>query len=201
MQIRLATIEPKNKEAFTFETCIRCSRVQKTCCSDRPRVPFTIDDLDRIQALGHRLEDFAIAGEYKGNDVLPEEEEWWRDSMVEVDEKLYKLNAKLQDSGACHFLVEGKGCSLGDDRPSVCKIYPFWINEQDQLYIEQCGWNCLICEEHENKVSPILRSVNEIESSIREHFQAIKEDCEKNKEQHANLVAELLEVDVEKQCS
>jgi len=29
-------------------------------------------------------------------------------------------------NGSCVILVPGKGCALGENRPLICKVWPFW---------------------------------------------------------------------------
>ena len=40
---------------------------------------------------------------------------------------------KLRKSGHCVFLEEGKGCSLGEAKPMVCKLFPFWVSKTGDL--------------------------------------------------------------------
>lgn len=176
---------------LTRHICLECSKKQATCCS--LGVPLTIEDVNRITALGYKLENFAEPGEWK-KDEIEGNEDWWENSMVEVDGKMYRLHVKESGEGddeKCFFLKEGEGCVLGDKRPLHCKMYPFWIDEGHIAYDDPEDKFCPL-----NKgIMPLKESMellHETEESLKEHYQKIKEDCIKNKEKHKELILKLL---------
>ena len=122
-------------EEYTNHICVKCSHMQETCCADSPRVPFTANDLERLISLGHKVEEFAVAGEYTEEDFRGEED-WWEKSMIDIGGKFYKVNVRKKEDGSCHFLDKEKGCVLGSNRPAVCKIYPYWMNDKGSIIWE-----------------------------------------------------------------
>ncbi|MEM1997737.1 MAG: hypothetical protein QW236_07765 [Candidatus Bathyarchaeia archaeon] len=41
------------------------------------------------------------------------------------DGAYYRLQTRFVN-GSCIALLHGRGCSLGDYRPLICKVWPFW---------------------------------------------------------------------------
>ena len=190
------TPEQKQPETYTNHICRICYHMQDTCCADSPRVPFSISDIDRITSLGHRLEDFAIPGEYAEEDFRGEEP-WWEASMVKINGKFYKLNVRTKGN-ACHFLDPDKGCTLGKNRPDVCKIYPFWIYQEDEVTYEDREEVTCFIQNRGSSVSYAMTSIGETADSIRKYFNNIRKDCIENNEQHRGLLLRLMGKDTSK---
>jgi Fe-S-cluster containining protein len=89
--------------------CIRCSG----CCGDvgeRVRMIMLLDkDLDRIEA----------AGEFGFYD------DWDEGSFSAIMKKV---------DGKCVFLTED-GCKIYDHRALLCRMYPFWLEKQGDMFV------------------------------------------------------------------
>ena len=176
----------------TSHSCLECSKNQITCCT--LGVPITIADIDRIISLGYKLEDFAEPGEWE-DEELEGNEDWWVNSVVEVDGTKYKIHLKEangnEDDEKCIFLHEGEGCVLGDKRPYLCKLYPFWIEDGELVYDDPEEHFCPI----NKNILPIkeaLELMKETEETVRENFNNIKKDCIEKQEKLKELTLKLL---------
>lgn len=170
--------------------CLKCSRLQETCCSDSPRVPFTIQDLERLSSLGYRLEDFAVVGEYLEKDFR-RDEDWWKNAMIKIGDKFSKINVRKKEDGSCYFLDREKGCTLGQNKPVACKIYPYWIDRGCIIWEDGEMEFCLMGKE-EFHILEGIRMIGETEYTIRAYFEEIKRDCLENNEKHRGLLLRLL---------
>ena len=89
--------------------CIRCSG----CCGDvgeRVRMIMLLDkDLDRIEAAGE-------SGFF---------DDWDEGSFSAIMKKV---------DGKCVFLTED-GCKIYDHRALLCRMYPFWLEKQGDLFV------------------------------------------------------------------
>ncbi len=169
--------------------CKTCLKNKKGCCADSPRVPFTVRDIKNIIAKGFNLYDFAISSEYK---IDKNDEDWWGKSFIKIKDKFYKLNVR-KINGKCFFLKDGEGCVLGDNRPLVCKIFPFWIRNDEIVYESKNArdnFGCMINEDNFS-VANGLKLINETEKDIKKYFAGIKKDCLRNKNEHKKIVREL----------
>lgn len=178
----------------TSHSCLECSKNQITCCT--LGVPITISDIDRIISLGYKLEDFAEPGEWD-DEELEGNEDWWVNSVTEVDGVKYKIHLKEandedEDDGRCIFLRDGEGCVLGDNRPSLCKLYPFWVEEDGKLVYDDLDEHFCPINKNILPIEEALKLLNETEQTIKEHYKKIKEDCINNKEKHRELILKLL---------
>lgn len=80
---------------------MQCKNFQKNCCTDTPRVPITIEDVKMITSMGFSIYDFLIAGEY-AEDFTKDTEDWWKNSMVQIDNKMFKINMKKREMGIAY---------------------------------------------------------------------------------------------------
>lgn len=177
---------------LTRHSCLECSKKQATCCS--LGVPLTIEDIERITSLGYKFEEFAEPGEWE-KDEVEGNEDWWEQSMVDIDGTLYRIHIKEAenqgDGERCFFLHDGEGCVLGKDRPFQCQVYPFWVEDGKVVYDDPEDRFCPL----NKKILPLKEAtelLNETEESIKANFEKIKEDCIKNKEKHKELILKLL---------
>jgi uncharacterized protein len=77
------------------------------CCYET-EMPLTESDIERIERLGHRREDFSILD----------------------DEKVPQLR---NDGNHCVFLVKGR-CSIYEHRPDGCRLYPLvWDRDLERV--------------------------------------------------------------------
>lgn len=96
--------------------CIRCG----ACCGDvdkRERMIRLLDkDMDRIE------------------EVTDEEyyEEWDEGSFTGL---------MLKNEGKCVFLAS-EGCRIYDNRALLCRMYPFWLEKQEDLFVFGIDGDC-----------------------------------------------------------
>lgn len=173
---------------ITFPICLECRGSQRNCCQDN-LVPLTIEDIDRIVSLGFKTHQFIVAGEYAAED-LEGQEDWWVDSMIRIGDKFYKINTRNDADGDCFFLKDGQGCILGGDRPTVCKIFPFWVYD-GEIGFEKGEED--FCFFGGQGIKLGLMNIQETETSIRAYFEKIREDCLQNKRRHEEILRNALE--------
>ncbi|GIW90370.1 MAG: hypothetical protein KatS3mg109_0802 [Pirellulaceae bacterium] len=102
--------------------CVRCARVQKTCCQTS-EVYVSPGDVRRIAAYTGQWDFFHDA--LPSDPVYAEQDDDppWRDLVFQPDGKRRIL--RRQPSGDCVFLGPA-GCRLPlEVRPLVCRLYPF----------------------------------------------------------------------------
>ncbi len=128
------------RETFIASGCLQCAGNEESCCAES-YVPLTIADIDAILELGHTLEEATQAGEYY-EEYLDDAEPWWRASMTEIEGRLFRVTTRKNERAQCVFLREGEGCLLGANRPRVCKIYPFWVDESGAIIVEPGEEEC-----------------------------------------------------------
>ena len=175
-------------EFFSRLDCARCSRVQESCCS-YGHPPLTLKDIKRIEKLGFKRIDFAEAldFEYSNND-LKNEPAWWIKSMVKINGRFFKAAVKKNGS-YCLFLKNGAGCSLGKNRPVICQMYPFWM-ENGKLTFND--FDCLMVKNNLS-IKELLKIMGESGKKIKAKFIEFKMDAVKNHKKHEKIVLALLE--------
>jgi Fe-S-cluster containining protein len=197
---------PLSKEYMPLAQTPVCSEICRECVSIRPgcccgsSVPLTIKDINRIAALGHPVSSYAVAGEY-GWDYIKDTEPWWMTSFFPLDGAFYKLNVATEPDGKCRFLVDGSGCMLGNARPFVCRIYPFWVNDRNNVCYEgeeeqeedNDDETCHLIHEGVG-LNSALPMLGESELSIRSYFEEIRQDCIENRKQHEQIIRRLLAI-------
>ena len=96
--------------------CIRCG----ACCGDvgdRVRMVMLMDkDLDRIEAAGET--DFF--------------DDWDEGSFSGIMKKV---------DGRCVFLT-GEGCRIYEHRALLCRMYPFWLEKQEDMFVFGIDKDC-----------------------------------------------------------
>ena len=180
----------KEHGPFIASGCLQCAGIRESCCAES-YVPLTMADLNAILDLGYTLEEAAEAGEYY-EEYLEDAEPWWRAGMTEIDGRLFRLTTRKNERSQCVFLREGRGCVLGERRPRVCKIYPFWVDGQGEIVVEPGEEECCLIAGSAASVERGIRMIDESPESIMEHFMAIRRDCEENKERRRELLLRLL---------
>jgi Fe-S-cluster containining protein len=170
------------------EKCVDCSKTQNTCC--QVKIPIAIDDINRIISCGYEKNHFLCVTEHMGNDLL-DEDDWWLESFVKINGKFFKLDTKKNEKGQCVFLVDGKGCVLGNNRPYICKVFPFWHeNGKISYYSENfCGF-----ERSKVPLEDAMAALGETKEDVIFYCNKIKEDCTTKKKQHEALVKELIDI-------
>ena len=168
-----------------YHVCKKCidENPGSSCCRGSS-VPLTVKDIERITALGHNPEDFVIAGEY-GREFVEGYEKWWVDSFLKHGEFYYKTNTRTRENGECVFLKHGVGCTLGEHRPAVCRMYPFWVNEEGHIVYEPDERESCYIPRKKYSVDEGLEMLGEDKDRVTSFFREIKHDCENNHEAHA----------------
>jgi Fe-S-cluster containining protein len=176
------------KNNFTRKDCLNCSKIQNTCCTFHEHyIPLTIDEIKKIESKGFKLEEFATVVAFEDEQL---EEDWWKELMVKIDGINFMTCLKSNNSNMiCTMLEDSKGCMLKEDRPLICKIYPFWIDKDNNVVFQDD-----FCHIKKNKidVKKALNIMNESEENIHNYIESIKEDYKKNKEKHREIVKKLL---------
>lgn len=162
-----------DKDIFTSNHCLQCSKIREPCCSN-PQAPLTIKDIEYIVSKGFEIKDFVELVEYT-IDEFENGEDWWKESMIKIEDKFYRPCIKVNSKG-CVFLKDGEGCILGKNRPLFCKIYPFWIDENNKLIYLDSDDSCLIVVKN-IELKKALEYIHESDESIRKYFEEIKYDC------------------------
>ncbi|MGV7929194.1 MAG: YkgJ family cysteine cluster protein [Spirochaetota bacterium] len=179
------------RETFIASGCLQCAGNEESCCAES-YVPLTIADIDAILELGHTLEEATQAGEYY-EEYLDDAEPWWRASMTEIEGRLFRVTTRKNERAQCVFLREGEGCLLGANRPRVCKIYPFWVDESGAIIVEPGEEECCNIAAGAVPVERGIRMIDESPESILEYYREIRRDCEENGARHRELLVRLLE--------
>lgn len=179
--------QESHKACVTQHPCMECACAGETCCMD-PWASLMVSDIERICAMGNRLEDFATLHEYS-NEGDPEDEDWWRESMVENAGRKYRIILKTKDNGHCVFLIDKKGCVLGSDRPLTCRIYPYWFTPKSLIHYSDKDCLFVKCG------TPLMDGINmmtETQDTLADYYNRIAEDCKKNKKKAKEMVLRLL---------
>ena len=111
----------------SLHPCARCAAVQKTCCQ-RAEIVLTRGDLARVRAASGRDDFFhsrapsdPAYGAFDASDP-----NWVAWTVHEGKRRVLKK----QSNGDCTFLGE-RGCTLAEEeRPLVCRLYPFTYSER-----------------------------------------------------------------------
>lgn len=97
-------------------------RLCANCCKDSPtrirRILFTEYDLKRIQRLELKIDFYHI-------------------SEHSIGPYFYEM---VKKNGSCIFLTDNK-CSIYNDRPLICRFYPFTLNKNTD-YVFQADYEC-----------------------------------------------------------
>jgi Fe-S-cluster containining protein len=173
-----------------FNICRECIKHQPSCCRGNS-VPLTVADVERISALGHDPMSFVLAGEY-GREFVEGFEAWWVESFVSRGAYLYKLNTRTREDGHCVFLIDGKGCTLGEDRPFICRMYPFWVDDAGAVVYEPEELDSCFIAKKRYSVEEGMQLVGESRAAVHKYFTALKNDCTVEREAHERLVDSIL---------
>lgn len=167
-----------------MNTCRECARAGETCCYD-PRITPTMEEVKWLSAAGFK--DFLTAYVYKGEGSWSDK--WDQAMVVEVDGTNYELCIRRKPEGPCMFLIPGKGCTLGDRRPCICKVFPMWVSRGIMLIDSEFP----SCRLKKLSMSRILQEINETPQSIIEYCEKIIEDGLQYKKERTTLVKQLVD--------
>lgn len=176
----------REMDYVTHNTCLRCASLGLGCCSRCH--PFILtEDLrlilkkhpkDRIRVI---VEVNTIPTIYLHHLLDPEMKQiyyFWGGTY-------YRLQTKfINDS--CTALLPGRGCILGNYRPLICKVWPFWWESgtdlsRDDFPIEING-DCTMATHWGMSLKEILREFGCSESSIRKDLLALNRSIKEHGE-------------------
>jgi Fe-S-cluster containining protein len=116
--------------------------VEHACalCCYHTEMPLTESDIHRIEGLGHRREDFMVLDE----DLVPQ---------------------LVNDGDHCVFLGTNGRCTIYQDRPQGCRLYPLvWDRETNKVVRDDfCPWNKEFPSDPQ-KEAALLRVLSTLES-------------------------------------
>jgi len=150
-----------------------------------------VEDIENIRSLGFDPKEFLELKDYSTIDIT-DYDDWWKKGLVKVEDKIYKIVVKKDSRGECAFLKDEKGCVLGDKRPSVCKIFPFWFKEETREVIYEEGEPYCLLEKEAVGVPEALKAIQETPESVECYYSAMKVDCLNNQVAYRKIVEELL---------
>jgi Fe-S-cluster containining protein len=173
---------------FTRCDCINCSKLQNTCCTFHEHyIPLTIDDIKKIESKGFNINDFLTLVAFDEEQL---EDDWWKELMIKIDDTYFMTCLKSNNSDlVCMMLENNKGCVLKEDRPLICKIYPFWIDDNNKIIFQDD-----FCHIKKGKydIENALKIMNETKDNIHKYIDLIKKDYKKNKKEHKIIIKKLL---------
>lgn len=178
------------KKEFAPNVCLECVKSQESCCWTFSTVPMTISDIKRIEKMWYKKEDFVKFIDYEDDDFTDYDQTWWKNMRSKYKWKKYKTCLKKWKSWYCIFLKEWKWCVLNNDRPAVCKLYPFWF-VKNKLIIEPTEFKRCLWTKLAKNVEQCIESMCETKESLKKCFDEIRNDCIKNKKKHQELIEEL----------
>ena len=175
--------------AIKRDLCLQCSQYRQTCCNFTDHyIPLLIEDIQKILALGYKVQDFMVVSEFEEDD-LSEEEDWWKQSLVKIADKYYQISILSKGEAGCLFLKSGQGCTLGNERPAICKLYPFWFDKQKQLKYQDD-----FCEAVKQNISlaDCLEIMGEDKIKVTDYYNKIRTDFIKQSALYEKLTKLLL---------
>lgn len=182
------------KKEFTLDFCVECIRkTGQSCCTGNPALPLMYKDILRIRKLGYKDKDFIAPLWYTEEDVEGPEQ-WWKDARIKYNGRKYKLNIK-KIKGKCFFLKDGVGCTLGNDRPYLCRMYPFWVDEKTGkvIYDISAKEECFIPLK-KNSIDEGLKIIKESKKNIKHFFNEVRKDALNNQDNAEKIFKDLKKV-------
>ncbi len=111
--------------------CQHCSTIQKTCCQQSDIIA-TDKDIERISSKGYK--DFYGFYKPQSYDYGQEEDPNWDKYTINKNGTMQMINKTPE--GNCIFLGS-YGCLLDlETRPVICRIYPYYYNEEQILELD-----------------------------------------------------------------
>lgn len=152
--------------------CRRCGENGTACCTSpfgvalAPLLPGEVDRLARRTGLAAQA-----FTDVRAIDEVEQQALWADDPVLDglgADGQLVSL--KVVD-GACVFLAEN-GCTLGDERPLLCRRFPFVRTAPRRIEVRP-GGDCLACEEADD-LPGLLVALGTDRARLRRLDQAIR---------------------------
>ena len=172
--------------------CSKCVSTGKvTCCSCKPWIPLTIEDIGRISKILRRNpKEFAVVEE-RTREETGYFDDWRMTNMPKIEGRFYMICMK-KNGNNCIFLRKGadNGCMLGSNRAFICKLYPLWVNTGNQLVYEADDF-CFFLKDRVS-IKDVLNMLGESEENARNFFQRIRQDWIENIVLHKKMITALL---------
>lgn len=183
-------VEGGSKIFKCSSVCVKCiSTGEETCCSCKPWIPLTVEDVGRIaKILRCDFERFCIAEERRKEDTVALDE-WRMNNLPVINGRFYMICMK-KTGNCCIFLKKGVGCELGSERPTICRLYPLWVTDDDKVVYEADDF-CFFIKD-KLPIKEALATLGETEESIREYHLNIKQDWIANNALHKKMLVTLL---------
>lgn len=119
----------KMQKMITCEECFH-DKDRGSCCRRRPgEVPFPImpEEVEHMGASTGRIKErVAYLRQYTEEEIslLTSQSPLWAYAFY-MDRRAWVL--VTDEDGVCTFLEDGHGCTIKGIRPSICKLYPFFL--------------------------------------------------------------------------
>lgn len=123
-------------------SCMDCARAGTSCCNHY-QIVLTTGDIERMASfLGHQ--NFFTIEPPILEDMEPDYDPDWLPLVLGDDTRIRVLK---RDANRTCFLLSATGCSLpAENRPLICRLYPYTYNEEGILGIDH---DCPISKEME----------------------------------------------------
>jgi Fe-S-cluster containining protein len=108
-------------DKFSYKNlCDSCK--QKSCCTDFAEPPLFPSDFMKLENIGKSGDDFV--------------------QKIIIENKPIKIIKRKNNSNVCVFWKEGQGCSIYENRPYDCRMFPFdidWVDGQYRWIVYSCN--------------------------------------------------------------
>ncbi|MEM2539498.1 MAG: hypothetical protein QXN85_03440 [Candidatus Bathyarchaeia archaeon] len=162
---------------MTHGLCLYCASLGLGCCS-RCR-PFILAEDLRLLLKNYSTEEVKaivevglIPAMYLHHLLDPEMNQiyyFWENAY-------YRLQTRFIN-GSCIALLHGKGCRLGDYRPLICRVWPFWWKDGVDLssgdFPIEINGDCTMAIRWNMPIEEILREFGCSENTIRRELLAL----------------------------
>ncbi|MBS7628162.1 hypothetical protein KEJ36_05105, partial [Candidatus Bathyarchaeota archaeon] len=159
--------------------CLRCASLGLGCCSRcHPFVLFEDiarlwknSSLDEVKTIIEVAEILPMYKEHLSDPEMAPIYYPWKGSY-------FRLQTRFVN-GSCIALIPGKGCLLGENRPLICKVWPFWWKEgskpsMDEEFPLEIQSECTMVSSWKFSMEDVLRELGFSESVIRRALFSLK---------------------------
>ncbi|MBF0362406.1 MAG: YkgJ family cysteine cluster protein [Oligoflexia bacterium] len=163
------------------QTCLQCINQNLSCCH-HPRIIVTYEEICFFKKQGYKIEDVIMARKYCDEEsfIL----DWKEYAVFRKNGENYEICIKKNKDSSCVFLT-AHGCSLKENRPLGCQIYPFWVVENSVIFDSCNDFKCLLSS---FDIHHMLAIIGETEKSIRLYYSKFKNSMIKHKEILAKIL-------------
>lgn len=145
------------------------------CCQVPPfyqqaQFPITLSDAERIsKATSKDFEEFLVL-----------EKAGTRFDSVLLSSQItngLRLRLRLKENGNCVFLSPGEGCTIKSVRPSICKLFPFFPNEEGGVSL-LFDKSCLASHQAGKDVDEVLSLLGQSREELLKEVEVFKKSVE-----------------------